>query len=783
MTKLNDHLIAKTFPLAKKENIIAKQGYRITVLTPSLVRLEVQKNSKFNDYATQTFWNRDLPIVDYTIKEDSGSLQIITQKATFYYDKNSRKITKVMLNDKWIACNNKNNLLGTCRTLDFRIGAVGIGNGLLSKDGVSTYEDDSLLIIDGKTVARENKGSDTYIFAYGTAYRECIQDFYTIAGKVPMLPRYVLGNWWSRYKAYTQEEYIALMERFEKENLPFTVATIDMDWHWVDVKKQFNANIKDDSLVYRAGWTGYSWNTDLFPDYRAFLNWLHDHNYAVTLNLHPASGIRYFEDCYQDMAKAMGVDPATKQDIPFDLADNKFINNYFDVVHRPFEKEGVDFWWIDWQQGKKSTVANLDPLWALNHYHYLDNCLDNKRGVILSRYSGLGSHRYPLGFSGDTFVYWKNLNFQPYFTATAGNVGYGWWSHDIGGHQFGINSDELYLRWLQFGVFSPINRLHSTMNDLLGKEPWKRSAPIRELTNKFLRLRHSLIPYIYTMNYLSHSEGRSLCEPMYYSYPNEEQSYTVPNQYYFGTQLIVSPVVTPSDKSLNLSKTDVWLPEGRFTDIFTDKIYQGGKTYTMFRDIDSIPALAKEGAIIPLSQGTNNSIANPESIKLLIYRGNNSFNLYEDDGVTNNFEQGKFVTTTYSIKEEKDKITFVIAPISGDSSLVPKTRSYTLCFKDIVKGIVKIDNVSSPFTGEITVNVASNIGLIVEISDCTYLTNGNLIDNAKLILSRYNTGNLSRMIKYLGMGKIKDCDIFYEKIQKSCFSKNIKLAIKEAMDK
>ncbi len=783
MTKLNDHLIAKTFPVALKENIIIKDGYRITLLTPSLVRLEVQKDNKFNDYATQVFWNRNLPVVDYKIKEDLASLQIITSKVAFYFDKGVGKITKVLLSSKWVDCDNKNNLGGTCRTLDFRIGAVGIGNGLLSRDGVSVYEDDSLLLIDGRTASKQYKGSDTYIFAYGNSYRECLKDFYAISGKVPMLPKYVLGNWWSRYKAYSQEEYIALMERFEKENIPLTVATIDMDWHWVDVNERFNTNYKGNFFVYPPGWTGYSWNTELFPDYRTFLKWLGDHNYAITVNLHPAAGIRSFEDCYEAMAKGMGIDPKSKQDIPFDLSDNNFINNYFDAVHRPFEKEGVDFWWIDWQQGKKSTVADLDPLWALNHYHFLDKSSSNVRGVILSRYSGLGSHRYPLGFSGDTFVYWKNLKFQPYFTSTASNVGYGWWSHDIGGHQLGVSSEEMYLRWLQFGVFSPVNRLHSTSHDLLGKEPWYRSAPIRELSNKFLRLRHALIPYIYTMNYLSHTEGRSLCEPMYYSYPDSEMSYTVPNQYTFGTELIVSPVVSPNDKTLNMAKTEVWLPEGRYTDIFTGKIYQGGRKYIMFRDIDSIPALAKEGAIIPLAQTTDNSIDNPAKLELLIYRGNNSFTLYEDDGISYDFEQGKFAKTEYAIKEDKDTITFDIAKVFGDPSLVPAKRSYTLCFKDIVKGDISIDGKKIDFAEKIVVEVDSTKGGSIVITNCEYLSNGDPIACAKQILSRGNGSNILRMLNYRGMEIIKDSNEFYKRIKRSCFSKNMKLAIKEAMDR
>ena len=310
-------------------------------------------------------------------------------------------------------------------------------------------------------------------------------DFFKLTGKSPLIPRYALGNWWSRYKAYTQNEYIALMERFKKKSIPITVATIDMDWHWVDVQNKFNYRpIKGNMETLKPGWTGYSWNTDLFPDYMAFLKYLHENNMKTTLNLHPADGVRYFEDMYEEMAQEMGIDPLTKKPVEFDITNSKFINAYFKILHNPYEKDGVDFWWIDWQQGKKTKLKGLDPLWALNHYHYLNSQRDSSRPLILSRYAGIGGHRYPLGFSGDSTIKWCTLRFQPYFTATAANVGYFWWSHDIGGHMLGKKDDEMFLRWVQFGVFSPILRLHSTSHDLQGKEPWNYSDIVEELTVK-----------------------------------------------------------------------------------------------------------------------------------------------------------------------------------------------------------------------------------------------------------------------------------------------------------
>ena len=248
----------------------------------------------------------------------------------------------------------------------------------------------------------------------------------------------------------------------------------------------------------------------------------------------------------------------------------------------------------------------------------------------------------------------------------------------------GKRDDELYIRWLQFGVVSPINRLHSTSNEFLGKEPWKFSKDTQKNATELMRLRHRLIPYTYTMNMLTHRDGRPLMEPMYYENPHDDAAYTVPNEYWFGTELIAAPITSKCNRKTLTASADVWLPEGRYTDIFTGRIYKGGKKIKMFRDMASFPLLAKEGAIIPLAiNDRNNDCSNPEDMELLIYRGNNSFTLYEDDGETMNYKSGAFAQTKFEVEEKDDTVTFVINPAEGDLSQIPVKRRYVLSFNDI----------------------------------------------------------------------------------------------------
>ncbi len=675
--------------------IFIKNNVRFSILTSRLLRVEYDKKGHFTDEPTQSIINRNFDTPEFRIVEDGDRVIIITTKTIFKYDTASKKMIGISLKGgKNLTDFKEGNLKGTYRTLDMANGAIDIGDGIMSKNGVAVIDDSKSLILngDGTIGERRKTEKDEYYFAYNHDYRECLRDFFSLCGEVPLVPRYCLGNWWSRYKAYTQDEYIALMEKFIEKEIPLTVATIDMDWHWVDVKKRFG-NIGEkksllpnttDFILQGDGWTGYSWNTELFPDYKGFLKWLREKNLRITVNLHPAQGIRFFEDMYPQVAEAMGVDPATKKRINFDITDPKYIDAYFNLVHKPYEDDGVDFWWIDWQQGKNTKLKNLDPLWALNHYHTLANARGDKRPLILSRFAEVGSHRYPLGFSGDTFINWESLDFQPYFTLTATNIGYTWWSHDIGGHQMCSKDDELYTRWVQFGLYNPIMRLHSTSNEFMGKEPWKHNFQAETIATACLRERHALIPYLYSMNYRTHKHCLALCEPMYYQYPEANEAYEVKNQYFFGSELLVAPITQKMNPKTFLAPVEVWLPEGRWTDIYTGAIYNGGQKITMYRGIESIPVLAKEGAIIPMSaDDRNNNSDNPKDMILRIFRGNNTFELYEDDGISNSFKDGNFAITKYAVKENGNDVIFNICPAEGNCSTVPSRRNYTLIFDDI----------------------------------------------------------------------------------------------------
>ncbi|VWX38805.1 Alpha-xylosidase [Exiguobacterium oxidotolerans] len=684
-------------PLARPEAIIQGDHYRFTILTSRMIRMEYAEDGRFEDRPTQTVWNRDFPVPSFRIVEDDTELQIITEHVHLHYTKGpfaeNTLYVDVLGNfstyySRYTFGGPLRTLKGTARTLDHADGEIPLEEGIISRQGYAAIDDSASFVLteDHFVEPRQAGAKDIYYFGYGHDYKQALKDFYHLTGPTPMLPRQVLGNWWSRYWRYNEKEYKDLMTRFKKEDVPFSVSVIDMDWHVTDIPEK-----------YGSGWTGYTWNRDLFPDPRGFLKWLKDDDRMVTLNLHPADGVRGFEEAYEAMAVAMGLDPDTEDRIPFDFSDKTFIENYFTKLHHPHEADGVDFWWIDWQQGANSKIKGLDPLWMLNHYHALDIARDGNRPLIFSRYAGPGSHRYPVGFSGDTIISWASLKFQPYFTATASNIGYGWWSHDIGGHQRGEKDDELSTRWLQYGVFSPIMRLHSTMSIFNGKEPWRYSVEAEQVMKRYLRLRHQLVPYIYTMNARNHFDGLPLVSPMYYEHPEDELAYAVPNQYYFGTEMMVAPIVEPMNQKLHVAATTAWLPDGEWFDFFSGHRYTGGKQMRLFRKLDEQAVLAKAGAIIPLGRHVehSNALHNPEHLDVHVFPGaSNQFTLFEDDSVGVAHRDGENVETSFELDWVARTMT-IAAPI-GKQELLPEKRVITVILRGVNEGYVVRDGETLP---------------------------------------------------------------------------------------
>lgn len=689
-------------PVANADAVIVADQVRFSVLTDRLIRMEFSTDRMFEDRPSQAFWHRQQPVPMFKKNVSAESIQIETDHLLLNYVISPKGFTPATLSIRlkdsgtvWHYGDQQDeNLKGTARTLDGDAGSTKLENGLLSRSGWAVVDDSSTPVFTetGWVEARRElkaignwpawmsgkkpKNKDLYFFGYGNDISACLADFTHISGPIPMIPRYILGNWWSRYWEYTEADIKALMQDFQSHEVPLSICIIDMDWHTTKT-----GNRSD-------GWTGYTWNKDLFPDPAGLIHWLHEQGLKTALNLHPANGVYPHEEQYPKLAEWMGVDPSSRKQIPFDIADPRFMEGYFDILHHPYEEmvvkedaatsrpqEGIDFWWMDYQQKRTSKIPGLDPLWLLNHLHYQDLGRDGrKRPFIFSRWGGLGNHRYPIGFSGDTYVRWRTLAYQPYFTSTAANVGYGWWSHDIGGHMMDDLTPELYLRWVQFGVFSPIFRLHSTKRASLERRPWMKPERFFKAARTAIQLRHAMIPYIYSMAWRAHKSSISLVTPMYYGNMDAPQAFEAKDQYFFGSELIAAPVVEPAPSSSTKVEKRVWLPDGTWTNFFSGEQLSGNQWHTVTADLEDIPVFAKPGAIVPLAPLTGwGGTENPETLDLYIFPGaDNAFELYEDDGLTTDYQKGEYCITRFSL----DNNVLTIHAAEGNLDLIPSSRTY-----------------------------------------------------------------------------------------------------------
>jgi alpha-glucosidase (family GH31 glycosyl hydrolase) len=468
----------------------------------------------------------------------------------------------------------------------------------------------------------------------------------------------VLGYWYSKYQRYTSDEFMEIVNDVKHFNIPMDVMIFDMDWH-------------------TQGWTGWTWDRTAIPDPEGLIDWMHQHGLKVSLNLHPADGVDDDEDFFNDLREDMGLDKQTKR-VPWNLSDGRFYHNMFKHIISARERQGVDFWWLDWQQNLTSKyVDGLGETFWCNHVFYNDMRLNrpNHRPLIFHRWGGLGSHRYPIGFSGDSFTTYGTLAWQPYFTATASNVGFGYWGHDLGGHQqTGGNDPEIYLRWMQFGVFTPIFRTHATNWEGIERRIWKYSNFPSLLET--VKLRYALMPYIYTAARQAYDTGVSLCRPLYYEWPEVNNAYLFEDEYMFGDDILVAPVVTKSESD-GMTARRTWLPEGRWFDVCRNKVVEGNRTFTDRYAMEEIPYFFRAGSVIVNNPPMMNLNTRPDRLILkVVPGGNGQTKLYEDEGDTEGYKQGAYTTTTISHEGN----TLTILPREGKFAGMPESRSYTVEF-------------------------------------------------------------------------------------------------------
>jgi alpha-glucosidase (family GH31 glycosyl hydrolase) len=324
--------------------------------------------------------------------------------------------------------------------------------------------------------------------------------------------------------------------------------------------------------------------------------------------------------------------------------------------------------------GSRNKIHNIyNLLWAETIFEGFSQFKPNQRIFNLTRSGYAGIQRYGvIPWSGDVGKDFGGLAVQLPMVLNMGMSGLAYHNSDIGGFCCGFTTPELYVRWMQYGTFCPITRAHGVGQPT---EPWSYGNEAEAINKKYLRLRYKLLPYIYTLAYENYKSGMPLLRPLFFSYPDDELLINNSASYLFGDKLLVSPVVTGGTQTKN-----IYLPEGNWIYFWDDVFYQGGQNYTVDTPIDIMPVFVKAGSIVPMAPLMNFTDELPaDTLILNIYPSDNltaEFTLYEDDGLTLDYQIGNFAETYFEQSLSNQTLSIFIGQSIGSFSGKVNERTY-----------------------------------------------------------------------------------------------------------
>ena len=700
------------------KSIVRGSNFRISIITERVVRLEFSPSGQFNDRPTQLVSKRNLGLANFSVQQDTNYLQISTKYFNLTYLKRApftgtkvdpAKNLKISLisrdrdrNKDWYYGHPEaRNMLGNMVSVDFNVGK-NLSKGLYSLDGFASIDDSKSKIImeDGTLSDPPSDYIDIYVFMYDRDFKQALFDYFKLTGSPALIPRYAFGNWWSRNITYDDKSTMQLIKNFEKKKIPLAVMLFDNDWHYRNIGDQKDLK------------AGFTFNRKLFEDPKKMIENFHNRGIRVGVIVDPSLGFYPHEAYYKYAQDYLGL--KEPKIVLFDPLNPKLLDILFKVFLHPLEALGVDFFWNDFHGD-----SNIVNLWSLNHYMFLDSARNmNKRGMILARNGIYAPHRYPVLYGGSSEVSWEALKELPFKYLNASNIGVSFWSHDVGGNHGGVEEGELYIRYLELGVFSPILRFHGARGDYYKREPWLWDVKTTSIAQDYLRLRHRLIPYLYTEAYNYTKSGTPLIQPFYYNYMWVYDDELYKNQYYFGSQLLVCPILTKKDVTMNRTVHRFFIPDGIWYDFVTGKKFPGNKKYVSFFKEEDYPVFAHAGSIIPLSNRSDyNNIALPTDLEIQIFPGvSNTYTLYEDDGITSLYKEGYYLKTSIDYNYLRNNYTVIIRSVDGKSGIVPEKRNYKMVFRNTKQA----DDVVAYFNDQKvdTNSYVDGNDFVVEVNDC-----------------------------------------------------------------
>lgn len=665
-----------TLGKAREDCTFKGNKYRITVLSDVLLRFEYSETGKFNDYPTIFAINRNFakkPV--FTVKQDEKYINITNDYFILEYSKekpyaasklvpdSNLRITLKDTDKLWYFGNPEvKNLKGSAYSFDNKTN-INLSKGLYNLDGFASIDDtmSPVFISDGTIKKNPSDALDVYVFIYKNDFQKALDSYFELTGKPSFIPRYALGVCWNKNEDYTEEELKDIISNFNKINIPLSSILLGSKW---------NLNKEGKTL------SNYKFDNEKYKNLEQTINDIHQKNVFLGVTINPKNGITPYDNGYQSLKTKLNI--IKDGIIPINVYNTAILETF---LNETLANLNIDFIKID------EITEDKTKTFMLMHYIYKSlSKTAERRGLILSRNPGIASHRYPALYSGNTKVSWKTLKYLPYFNITSSNLGLSYYSHDIGGYEGGVEDSELYTRYVQFGTYSPIFRFSSKEGRYYKREPWKWDIFTESIVKDYIRIRHRLIPYIYSEMYKYSKDGINLIKPLYLDYEKILDEPLYKNEYHFGKELFVCPITEPKDKVMNRVVHRMYLPEGTWYDFKTGKKFPGGKRYVTFYKDEDYPVYAKSGAIVPmaiLDENNLNSVKPPEKMEIQVFPGvSNNYDLYEDDGVTNLYKEGYYIVTNIDYNYRKNNYTLILRPTQGKTGIIPDKRDYKIKFRN-----------------------------------------------------------------------------------------------------
>ena len=558
-------------------------------------------------------------------------------------------------------------------------------------------------------------GRASYIMVLGESLSDTVKSTVAITGKQPLPPRWLLGNFASRFGYKSQDEVMNVVDAFNKQDIPVDAVVLDLYWFGKDIKGHMG---------------NLSWDTATFPEPEKMISELREQDVKTVLITEPfiLTTSKQWDSAVENNALAQN-DQGTPYTFDFYFGNTGLVDvfseagqDWFWQYYEKLAAQGVAGWWGDlgepevhpddiqhvWSEAGlgNQTVSGTEVhngyghQWAKTVYNNLTELQSDTRPFVLMRSGFLGSQRYGMvPWTGDVSRSWGGLKPQVELALQMSVFGLAYTHSDLGGFAGGDTFDaELYTRWLQFGTFSPVFRPHA--QDNIAPEPVFHDDPVKSIAREFIQLRYDMLPYNYSLAFENALFGTPLMRPLAMVF-NENKWFESAKSYMWGDALLVSPVTQPNQQTWAVE-----LPPGIWFDFFSSAKYQGGKTVDYPLTQDNFPVWVKAGSFMPMSEGLSRTEHfDARELEMHYWHDHSvtssSYTYYEDDGKSpNSVEKGLYTTLQLNASVDESADLTLTLDSQGSYIGMPQQRNITYVVHGLTERPQKVlvDGAPAPAT-------------------------------------------------------------------------------------